>query len=121
MPMDGRVSMADSALVALGAAIEEALAGRSQAWLAGELGTDGATVSRIIQGQVKNLQLDRVRQIEVALGLPRGALLRAGGYVDGDTSVEAAILGDAVLNNEAKQSLLAVYRSLVDLSLRMPS
>lgn len=100
---------ADSGLVQLGQAIRESLGDRSQAWLATQLGIDQSVISRIISGQIQELAVDRVAEIEKVLDLTPGALLRAAGYVADTIGVRDAITADKQLTPEQKRTLRNVY------------
>lgn len=97
--------------MALGDAIKEALDGRSQAWLAGELGIDQGHLSRVISGKVENLSLDLIVRIEKALDLERGVLLRAGGYVSDSVTLSAAVETDPGLTREQRSALRGLIRT----------
>lgn len=56
--------------------------------------------------------LESIVKIERVLGLPRGELLRAAGYVSDVVSVGRAVEEDPVLDERAKRVLLATYRAL---------
>lgn len=101
----------DSLLVDLGSAIKSALHGRTQQWLADAVGIDKSAVTRIIAGQMKDLTLTRVIEIEDALEVPRGALLRAAGYVAEVATPEDAIASDTTLPVVARDLLLAAVAS----------
>ena len=100
----------DSLLVDLGSAIKSALHGRTQQWLADAVGIDKSAVTRIIGGQMKDLTLARVVEIEQALELPRGALLRAAGYVAEVVTPEDAIAADSTLPRALRESFIAGIR-----------
>lgn len=94
--------------MALGQAISDALGGRTQAWLAAEIGMDAGHVNKIIKGAIPGLTLAMVVRLEDALELDRGDLLRAGGYVTA-IAVRDAIAADPVLTGEQKRTLRNVY------------
>lgn len=94
---------ADTRLVDLGEAIKSALGGRTRQSLADEIGIDPSAVTRMIAGQMKEVTLERVVQIEDALGLTRGALLRAAGYVDEIVTPEDALDADIALSPEFRE------------------
>ncbi len=108
VPVDSTPTRADSALVQLGAAIEVALDGRTKGWLAEQVGVDASTIGRIINGRLKDLKLLQVRAIEDHLGVSRGFLLRAGGFVDEAVTVEAAIASDPTIHMDDKATLVRV-------------
>ena len=94
MAVDSPKAQVDGGLVRLGDAIREELSGRPQRWLAEQLGVDPSAVTRIVKGQMQDVSVERVREIEDVLGVPRGAILRRAGYVDDATSPEAALAAD---------------------------
>lgn len=86
--------------------------GISQDELARRLKVGQTTVARWV-GTVEPA-LDMVAAIERALGLGRGELLRAAGYVDdGHVSVRHAVANDHELDARSRRVLLATYRALV--------
>lgn len=109
--MDGTSSPADSGLVLLGKAIKRELGTRSQRWLADRIGVDPSVMTRIINGQMKDLTVDRVAAIEDALDVPRGSLLRAAGYVAPTVSAEDAIRQDPSLPRQIRQALVDVVEA----------
>lgn len=113
VPVDKRPHRAEPDLVAFGSAVADALGARTQTWLAGELGIDGGHMSRIVAGKV-GVALDMVVKIEDALGVGRGALLRAAGYVDDDSTVLGAITADRALTPEQKRTLRNVYELAIN-------
>ena len=94
MAVDIPKAQVEGGLVRLGDAIKQELSGRSQRWLATELGIDPSVVTRIIKGQMQDVSVERVREIEAALNVPAGAILRRAGYVADDLSPEAALAAD---------------------------
>lgn len=96
----------------LGAAIKRELGSRTQTWLAERLGDDTGSVSRLVRGMLPELTVEKVRVIEEALELPRGFLLREGGYVDEQrVTVEWVVMNDPALNADSRRMLLAAYRA----------
>lgn len=85
--------------------------GMTQAWLARTLGVDPGIVSRIIAGHTKKLTLARVVQIEDALVVPRGALLRAAGYVAEVATPEDAVRQDLSLSRYARETILGAIET----------
>lgn len=69
--------------IAVGDAIRRALGGRTQRWLAAQIGLDPSTVSLIVRGQ-QSPSLDQIDAIASALGMSRRALLSTAGYVEAD-------------------------------------
>lgn len=116
--MDDGAKGAHTRLVDIGAAIGAAIneAGSSRQALAEMLDVHPSQVTRMVNGQMPDIKLERIVEIEDALGMKRGALLRRGGYVEADSSVEAAIATDPALNAEAKRSLLYAYQAAVQVS-----
>lgn len=108
MAVDKTAEQAERGLMALGGAIIDALGTRTQTWLAGEVGIDGGHLNKIIKGLVPGLSLEMVMRIENALGLDRGDLLRAGGFVSA-SGVRDAIAADKALTAEQKRTLRNVY------------
>lgn len=94
MAVDSAKAQVEGGLVRLGDAIKEALERRPQRWLANQLGIDASAVTRIIKGQMQDVSVERVREIEDVLGVPRGAILRRAGYVDEVASPESALAAD---------------------------
>lgn len=87
--------------------------GRGVEWLASELGVEGSTVLRWIEGPT-TIKLDHVVAIEDKLGLTRGDLLRAAGYVDtGDVSLEQMISYDSRLNIDQRSALFRIVGDMV--------
>lgn len=118
--VDKRLSRADSPLVLLGQAIKDSLGGRTQAWLAAELDLDASVVSRMIAGEIKDLTVDRVAEIEAILDCTPGTLLRAAGYVADTVNVLDAITADRNLSAEQKRTLRNVYDLAISSSRRRP-
>lgn len=104
---------ADDRLVHLGQAIRDELSrsNHSQRWLADQLDVDTGYLSRIISGKHEGLSLEVVVRIEDALGVGRGDLLRAAGYVDGDVTLSAALASDPGLTESQRRALRSVVRS----------
>lgn len=92
--VDSPKAQVEGGLVRLGDAIKKELGSRPQRWLAEQLGTEPSTVTRIIKGQMREVSVERVREIEDVLGVQRGAILRRAGYVAETTSPEAALAAD---------------------------
>ena len=77
-------------------------------WLARELGVEGTTVLRWINGPTA-ISLDHVVAIEDALALDRGDLLRAAGYVaTGDVTLKQMISYEPRFNVEQRVALLRI-------------
>lgn len=119
MPMDGDEAPRHDAGV-LGDAIrkEMSAAGVKAAELAQRLGVAESTVSRLAAGLVQDVSVDRLVQIEAALGLPRGRLFRSAGLVDDPTgeTVRERLEGDPALSAAELRIVLRVYDSAVDAS-----
>lgn len=91
--------------VRLREAIKERLGHDRVEWLAGELGVNGSTVLRWVEGPTA-ISLEHVVAIEDALGLDRGELLRAAGYVDtGEISLEQMISHDRRFTLDQRSAL----------------
>lgn len=86
------------------------VAGMPQVELAKKLGVSQSMVARW-EGSSEPL-LSVVVRIERVLGLERGELLRAAGYVSDVVSVGRAVEEDPRLDDRARRVLLASYRSL---------
>lgn len=112
--VDKAKSRGDSGLVSLGQAIKDSLGGRSQAWLAEQIDIDPSVVSRIISGQIADLTVERVVEIEEALELTPGTLFRAGGYISDEVTVLGAIAADRDLTPEQKRTLRNVYELAIN-------
>lgn len=111
--MDGRTKEADTRLVRLGQAILDALGDRTQTWLANELGIDGSVVSRLVSGQITEVTVQRIYELETALKVSRGTLLRAAGYIEDKTTVLDAIVADKRISPEQKRTLRNIYEMSV--------
>lgn len=100
---------------ALGRALRRARegAGWSQQRLADAMKTTQATVSRWERATVdiNPPSLDDVIDAERAMGLARGTILVAAGYLDGPT-IEAAILADQSISDIDRQILLATVAGI---------
>lgn len=94
----------------LGVCIKTARGERTQAWLAEAIGAgDQSTVSDYEVGRSR-VNLDQVVAIEDALGLHRGQLLVASGYVPEVQNAEDAIKLDPNLTDRFdRQALLLLY------------
>jgi transcriptional regulator with XRE-family HTH domain len=99
--------VADSAMT-VGEAIAEAIDGRSQKDVAGELGVAASTVNRWISGEYTPSYEDLAR-IEDACGKPRGSILGAAGYVESPTTFVEVLAMDPRLNTQARQMLRTLY------------
>jgi transcriptional regulator with XRE-family HTH domain len=103
-------------LARLGAAIADVLKnrpreqGRTKQWLAEQVGVTGGHISRIVSGQIANVAVEMIRSIEDALDLPRGFLLRAGGYVEEATTLEGLLEADGSLSEAARTFLRTSLR-----------
>lgn len=89
----------------LGDAIKAELGARPQRWLAEQLGTEPSTVTRIIKGQMREVSVERIREIEDVLGVQRGAILRRAGYVAETASPEAALAADLTIPPQVRAVL----------------
>lgn len=83
----------------------------TQEQLADRLGVAGVYVSRWENGS-RPIHLWRIPQIEDALGLSRGTILRNAGLVDAGDSVEDAIDRDLDLDGDARHLLKVLYREM---------
>lgn len=84
----------------------------TQEELAGRLGVSQSMVARWKIDREPSL--DMVKAIERALGLARGELLRAAGYVgEARWPVARAVEADRRLDARARRVLLATYRALI--------
>ncbi len=107
--------------VRLGTAIKEALGPRSYGWLGEKVKLHETQIGRIINGQVKEISMERVRDIEAALGLPQGDLFRAAGYVPSDPLyLEQVISADTRLGLNERSALLQFLEHLVAKRLGRP-
>lgn len=80
MSKDTSASERAARLAALGSAVRSARGQRSQCEIAARLGRPQSSISAWESGGV-DLSVERIFQLEGALGVPHGALLRASGYV----------------------------------------
>lgn len=106
----------DHVMERLGEGIRRALSssGRTQQWLADTVGVNDGHISKIVNGKIRDLSLRMVRQIEDALDLECGELLREAGLVDlEDMSSEVALRSDPQLVRADKETLLRLYRTFV--------
>jgi transcriptional regulator with XRE-family HTH domain len=80
--------------IAVGAALTEALGGRTQRWLAKQVGVDPATISRILSGK-QSPSLEQLDRAAKALGVSRRRVLARAGYLADNGTVELdALPGD---------------------------
>lgn len=110
--MDEPTEHARRLRAALGQALRDARtrAGlRNQDLLAELLGTTQQTVSRYENGDLTTL--DDVVAIEDALGLGRGALLVAAGYVPEDIDVLDLIRRDLSITENRRELIIEVYET----------
>lgn len=84
--------------------------GLTQAKLADTLGVDQAMCSRWESNPDWNPRVDELLAIDDALGLPRGALLKAAGYIDDTTTAEQAITADPALSPDGRDAVLILLR-----------
>lgn len=61
--------------------------GRTDTWLASQLGVSKSTIGRLRRGEIE-ITFDYARTIERALDLEAGQLLREGGYFDSSVAAE---------------------------------
>lgn len=77
------------------------------------------TISRWEQGQV-DLGIEQIRALEVVLGVEKGMLLAASGYIDFTPTpvadIENLILTDPHMHPSQRQSVLSIYRTFVETS-----
>lgn len=104
----------------LGEAVRDEVvkAGINPAELSRRLGVSESTVSRLIGGEVQDVTVDRIVQIERALGVPAGRVFRRAGLVtpeDGET-VRDKLLADPSLTAEELLFVLRVYDAAVEAS-----
>ena len=85
--------------------------GMSQGELARRLGVSQSMVAR--WESTSEPMLSVINRVETVLGMPRGDLLRAAGYVSDVVSVGRAVEDDPLLDERARRTLLSAYRSLV--------
>ncbi len=102
----------------LGKAIKRQLTATKMtpAELARRLGVADSTVSRLLAGQVEDVTIGRIVQIETVLGLPRGHLLRGAAMIDEALTVRQRIEADASLTGEELRIVLRIYDSSVAVS-----
>jgi transcriptional regulator with XRE-family HTH domain len=115
MALDARGGPRHDAVV-LGDAIrkEMARAGVNAAELARRLDVSESTISRLAAGQVQDVTVDRLVQIEHALGTPRGRLFRTAGLVDDrDATVHEVIESDPLLTADELRFVIRTYESAV--------
>lgn len=86
--------------------------------LAATLGIDSGTISRTINGGIR-MRLDRLLEIERAMGKRKGYLLRAAGLVDDERTPRECIEDDPHLSPAYREMVLASYDSAAGLSERM--
>jgi transcriptional regulator with XRE-family HTH domain len=101
-----------------GSVLEEALAarGRSQSWLAKELGVSAALISHWVTG-THEPPWRRVFQMEALLEVPPGTLSRVLGYLPPEAaaptvSVEEAISQDPDLTADGRRLVLTLYQTV---------
>lgn len=111
MAVDPADELAHSAMVAFAEAVEDALAGRTRTWLADQLGVNGSTVTRLLNGDTKEIRVDQVVALERILGTPRGQLFRAMGLIEDPTTFEEWIESQPRLSADTRRSLRAVYEA----------
>jgi transcriptional regulator with XRE-family HTH domain len=100
----------------LGSAIRQACqsAGITQKQIAAAVERDQSTVSAWLNGD-NWAPLATLPIIDELCGKPKGHILRLAGYVDDlGNDVEAAIAQDVRVRDDAKSSLLDIYRSYVN-------
>lgn len=112
--VDKRADGANTENVGVREAIESALGGRTSAWLAAQVHVHESTVSRWLS--TGNLSLESMQAVEKALGMKRGALLLAGGYVEEAPSVEDAVMADQQLTGEMKRHVIQAYQGALAMS-----
>lgn len=98
--------------VPIGQVIKEAREDLTQDELAHRAGLAQPQISRWERGEASP-SLDEVEQIEIALGLPRGFLLKAAGYAQDTTTTEDAIRTDPALKPDYRRFIVEVYRTAV--------
>lgn len=110
MAVDGREPDAHDQDVDFRAAVKRELRnqGRNQEWLALQLGEDRSTISRRLS---RSPTLEEVEEIAKALNITPADLLRAAGYIEDETGIEALIAGDVRIAQESRDVLLAAYRA----------
>lgn len=91
----------------LGAAIREVRGNLTQDELAAKLNTDQGTVSRWENGKLRP-DLNDIKAIEDAVGVPHGTVLRRAGYIAEVVTVEDALEADASVPREHIPAILAV-------------
>lgn len=101
----------------LGDAIRKEMAGADvrPAELARRLDVAESTVSRLAGGLVQDVTVDRLVQIERALGVPPGRLFRSAGLVvdDDGITVRERIEADPLLTADELRIVLRIYDSAV--------
>lgn len=113
MVLDKPDGLPDDARVKIASAIRSELGGRSQQWLADAIGVDKSQVTRLLQGHMEKLTVDRVVAIERALDLQPGHLLRAAGLVHQANTVRELLEGDPDLDPVRRGMMVAIYDTLV--------
>jgi transcriptional regulator with XRE-family HTH domain len=102
------------AVMPLHQAIRSAYKGRArQEDLAEWLGVGQPTVSRWARGEVVP-SVHEIAALEDALGLRRGWILIASGFVDPASDVEGAIDLDPVLSDDSRHLLKTLYRAATE-------
>lgn len=71
------------------------------------LNIDGTNVGRMLKGRT-SLTVDRVWEVETALGLAHGTLYRRAGYIQSDGSLEEWIENDPNLAADQRNALLLI-------------
>jgi transcriptional regulator with XRE-family HTH domain len=95
--------------------------GITQEALGTAIGRAQNSISKLERGAEKEPPtVDEVAAIEVALGVPKGYILRKAGYVVPMTTVEDLIMSDPGLSPPNRQAVLAVYSSLRENRTRKP-
>ena len=103
---------AHDANVLLAGAIRDSMTsqGMTARQLADGLGVSESTISRLINGETRDLTVDRVLEIERALGEPqRGVLFRRARLVDDELTVRQRIEADPLLDDDSRRFVLRVY------------
>lgn len=100
--------------VPLNQAIKRAYTGRArQEDIATALGVAQPTVSRWARGEVEP-SFDQLAALEDHVDRPRGFVLMAAGFVARSLTVEDAILADPQIDDRDRDSLLALYHSMIE-------
>lgn len=81
----------------------------TQGALAGILGIDQTTISRLEKG-TSRAYVDQVLAIEQVCGVPPGTVLRLAGVLNDAPGVEAAVSSDPGLTGAQREGLLVLYR-----------